>query len=55
MVKDQIYATGGRVLNCVCLSENFLEARKKVINLINFLGWENGFYRKDIGYQVIEK
>ena len=55
VIKDQIYATGGRVLNFVCLSEDFLEARKKVVNLISSLGWDNGFYRKDIGYQVIEK
>ena len=55
VIKDQIYATGGRVLNFVCLSEDFLEARKKVVNLISSLGWDNGFYRKDIGYQVIDK
>ena len=53
--KDQIYSTGGRVLNFVCLSENFLEARKKVINLIKSLNWDGGFYRKDIGYKVINE
>ena len=50
---EKIYATGGRVLNFVCLSENFLDARQKVINSINSLNWVNGFYRKDIGYKVI--
>ena len=53
--KDQIYSTGGRVLNFVCLSENFLEARKKVINSIKSLNWDGGFYRKDIGYKVINE
>ena len=50
---EKIYATGGRVLNFVCLSENFLDARQKVINSINSLNWVNGFYRKDIGYKAI--
>ena len=51
---QKIYATGGRVLNFVCLSENYLDARIKIINSINFLNWENGFYRKDIGYKAID-
>ena len=55
MIKKQVYASGGRVLNFVCLSEDFLKARTKVIKSINSLGWDNGFYRKDIGYKVIEE
>tara|TARA_B100000795_G_scaffold262368_1_gene240230 strand:+ start:534 stop:1796 length:1263 start_codon:yes stop_codon:yes gene_type:complete len=51
---EKIYATGGRVLNFVCLAENFLEARTKVIKMINSLDWDGGFYRKDIGYKVIQ-
>jgi len=54
ITNQQIYAIGGRVLNFVCLSENFLDARIKIINSINTLDWENGFYRKDIGYKVID-
>ena len=52
---EKIYSTGGRVLNFICLSENFLEARTKVINSINALNWNGGFYRKDIGYKVINE
>ena len=55
ITNEQIYATGGRVLNFVCLSDNFLECRTKVMNLINYLGWAGGFYRKDIGYKVIDE
>ena len=51
---EKIYAVGGRVLNFVSLSEDFSEARKNVINKINILNWKEGFYRKDIGYKVIE-
>ena len=53
--KDNIYATGGRVLNFVCLSDNFNKSRKKVFGLINLLNWEGGFFRKDIGYKVINE
>ena len=53
IVKEGICATGGRVLNFVCLSDNFFEARTRVINSISSLNWNGGFYRKDIGYKVI--
>ena len=53
--QELIYATGGRVLNFVCLSEDFLKARTKIIDTINSLNWDGGFYRKDIGYKVINK
>ena len=55
LVNKKIFATGGRVLNFVCLSENFMEAKKKIINSINSLNWSGGFYRKEIGYKVISE
>jgi len=55
ITKEEIYATGGRVLNFVCLSQNFLESRIKIINSIKSLNWDGGFYRKDIGYKVISE
>ena len=45
---------GGRVLNFVALSENFLSARNKVLDNLKKLSWQNGFFRKDIGYKVID-
>ena len=51
----KIFAIGGRVLNFVCLSEDFLKARIKIFSLINSLNWNGGFYRKDIGHKVISK
>ena len=55
MVDGQIYSSGGRVLNFVTLSNDFRDSRNKGIELINKLNWENGFYRKDIGFKVIDK
>ena len=50
-----IYSNGGRVLNFVIKSGNLKESRDQAINLIKALNWENGFFRKDIGYKVIEQ
>ena len=52
--KGKIFSNGGRVLNFVTLSESFKNSREKAISLINKLNWSNGFYRKDIGYKVID-
>ena len=52
---EKIYAIGGRVLNFVSLSENFIDARNKIFEHLNRLNWSDGFYRKDIAYKVIEK
>ena len=51
---EKVYATGGRVLNFVVLSNSFKDAREKIIKKINKLGWTKGFYRKDIGFKVIK-
>jgi len=54
-IKDnKVYAVGGRVLNFVSLSDEFLKSRKNILNYIKDLNWSDGFYRKDIGYKVIE-
>ena len=54
-IKKKIYAVGGRVLNIVCLSNNFSKARIQALNLIKTLNWKDGFFRKDIGYKVIDE
>jgi phosphoribosylamine--glycine ligase len=51
---DKIYAIGGRVLNFISLSDDFLQAREKVHQCINELDWSGGFYRRDIGFKVID-
>ena len=52
---NKVYATGGRVLNFVSISDNLKDSRDKIIKKIDDLGWKNGFYRKDIGYKIIDK
>jgi len=50
---DKFFATGGRVLNFISLSDDFLKARNEVHQCIEKLDWNGGFYRRDIGYKVI--
>jgi len=51
---NKYYAIGGRVLNFVSVSNNFLKAKENInINLKN-LNWSGGYFRKDIGYKVID-
>ena len=52
--ENKVYAVGGRVLNFVSLSQDLRSARDKIINNVDKLNWNGGFYRKDIGYKVID-
>ena len=52
---NAILAVGGRVLNFVSISDNYLDSRNEAINQIEKLNWKNGFYRSDIGFKVIDK
>ena len=52
--KTGIVSNGGRVLNFVSTSDNFSKCRNEAINLIKKLNWENGYFRRDIGYKVIK-
>jgi Phosphoribosylamine-glycine ligase len=55
LIDNKVYATGGRVLNFVNISEDLKKSRESVINEIENLGWAKGFYRKDIGFRIINK
>ena len=52
---SDIFSNGGRVLNFVTISSSYKESREKVLKLINSLNWSNSFFRKDIGFKVIDK
>jgi len=54
-IENKIYAIGGRVVNFVNISDSFSSSRKEIIKKIEELNWENGFYRSDIGYKVINE
>jgi len=51
--EKKILSNGGRVLSVVTRSNSFKSARDDTLALLKEINWENGFYRKDIGYKVI--
>ncbi len=53
LINKDIFATGGRVLNIVNVSNNFNESKKQALTILKDINWTKGFYRKDIGYKVI--
>jgi len=51
---NKIYSSGGRVLNVTSLSQNLIKARKISLENIKKINWSDGFFRKDIGWKVID-
>ena len=54
-IESKIYSNGGRVINFVSLSSNFKKSRDRIFGHINKLNWDEGFFRKDIGYKAIDE
>ena len=52
---NKTYSNGGRVLNITSVSESLVEARNKILTNINKINWNDGFFRKDIGWRAINK
>ncbi len=55
LINNKVYAIGGRVLNFVNISNDLKKSRESVIYEIENFNWKNGFYRKDIGFKIIDK
>ena len=52
---NKIYSNGGRVLNITSSSNTLIDARKKSLEKIKKISWNDGFFRKDIGWKIINK
>ena len=52
---EKIFSNGGRVLNFVATSKDLKKSRQKIIDTIKLLNWENGYFRKDIGFKIIDQ
>jgi len=48
-------ATGGRVLNVTATGRTVGEAQAGAYALVEEVGWDNGFCRRDIGWRAIER
>ena len=55
-LKDgQLVATGGRVLNATARGETVGMAQAAAYRLVDAVQWDNGFCRRDIGWQAIAR
>ena len=55
-LKDgNVVSAGGRVLNFTSTGNSFFKIRKVILKSLQILNWKAGFYRKDIGWRVINK
>jgi phosphoribosylamine--glycine ligase len=52
---SKVVSKGGRVLNFITVSKNLKKSRDQLFKLIEKINWKNGFYRKDIGYKIIDQ
>ena len=55
ILNGEILSNGGRVLNITSTGNNYAIIRKKIFSILNKINWKQGFYRKDIGWKVINK
>ena len=50
----ELVANGGRVLNITCRESNLRLAKVKAYEAVELIDWDDGFYRKDIGWQGLK-
>ena len=53
--ENKVLSNGGRVLNICSIGNSYLKIRKNIISNLKKLNWRQGFYRKDIGWKIINK
>jgi phosphoribosylamine---glycine ligase len=51
----QLLANGGRVLNVCATGKTIVEARQRAYAAIDRIKWPEGFCRRDIGWQAVER
>ncbi|WP_426236946.1 phosphoribosylamine--glycine ligase [Pararhizobium sp. DWP1-1-3] len=55
-LKDgQLVATGGRVLNVTAMGSTVGAAKDSAYAALDLVEWDNGFCRRDIGWQAVER
>ncbi|CDZ44720.1 phosphoribosylamine--glycine ligase [Neorhizobium galegae] len=55
-LKDgKLVATGGRVLNVTATAGTVADAQARAYQLLDQVEWENGFCRRDIGWQAVAR
>jgi phosphoribosylamine--glycine ligase len=51
----KILSNGGRVLNVCAVGKTVTEAQQRAYAAVDKIKWPEGFYRRDIGWQAVER
>jgi len=54
-VNGKIFSNSGRVLSSTVSNASLKEARKNALKILDEIEWENKYYRRDIGFRIIDK
>ena len=54
MIKNDYFSNGGRVLNITSVGKSFKFIRSNIFKTLKKINWNDGFFRKDIGWKVIK-
>ncbi len=55
VLNDNFFSSGGRILNVTSIGNNLFNVRNKILKILKKLKNKNVFFRKDIGWKVIDK
>ena len=55
LLNGQLLTNGGRILNITSLGISYVKIRKNIISILKKINFKQGFFRKDIGWRVINK
>ncbi len=55
ILNGQLLSHGGRVLNVTSLGNSYLKIRKNIISILKKINIKGGFFRRDIGWRIINK
>ena len=50
---NRIFTSGGRVLNATAVNKNLRSGRNACIDMLKKINWKDKYFRKDIGWRVI--
>jgi phosphoribosylamine--glycine ligase len=53
--EGDILANGGRVLNVCASGKTVVEAQRRAYEAVDRIKWPEGFCRRDIGWQAVER
>ncbi len=55
IINGKLLSVGGRVLNFTSIGNDLLKVRERIIKNVKKINWKNGFFRKDIGWKILDK